>query len=280
MAWVLQSAPTRGEWELQLEKIRECCQPAARYFDEQVIHKHAYQYKFNENKVATHGFKTSQIVECGNGVFVPARREAPYRFHNHVLRWIGSQFDERLEKMRKWIQKGHMLTPYAHKQWSIQTEIAKRSGTQVTSMGAQVYNLQNVRTNKEYAVDLDNPDCCFYVHTHKLPCRHMLVVFHKKGFLRTQRTVTQCLEKYWPKWAWAKEYVRIYMNRCIRAPPCYAGPSKGPPTDAIDPPLQTHKKRGRPKKNRYIYRPKTVQNVRDQLPRVYNADFGLALKWM
>ena len=98
-----------------------------------------------------------------------------------------------------------------------QTEIAKRAGTKVTSMGGRVYNLQNNYTNKEYELNLDNPDCCFYVHTNKLPCRHMLIVFHKKGFLGTRRQVAQCLEKYWPKWAWASEYVKMYEGRCIRA---------------------------------------------------------------
>ena len=100
--------------------------------------------------------------------------------------------------MRKWIEKGHLLTPYAHKEWAIQTEIAKRAGTKVTGMGARVYNLRNNYTNKEYEVDLDNPDCCFYVHTNKLPCRHMLIVFFAKGMLSTRRQVSQCLESTGP----------------------------------------------------------------------------------
>ena len=120
MAWFLQSRPTRAEYDTQLAKLREVCPLAAEYFDTQVIHKHVYQYKFNENKVATHDFKTSQLVECGNGVFVEARYEAPYRFNNVVLRWIGKEFEARPRDMLKWIETGHLLTPYAHKEWSIQ----------------------------------------------------------------------------------------------------------------------------------------------------------------
>ena len=120
MAWVLQSSPTREAYDIQLELLRDVCPPAATYFDEQVIHKHVYQYKFNENKVATHGFKTSQLVESPNGVFVGARKEAPYRFNNEVLRWIGKEFEARPKDMQKWIDKGHLLTPYAHKEWAIQ----------------------------------------------------------------------------------------------------------------------------------------------------------------
>ena len=161
-----------------------------------------------------------------------------------------------------------------------QTEIAKRAGTKVTGMGGRVYNLQNNYTNKEYEVDLDNPDCCFYVHTNKLPCRHMLVVFYAQGLLGTRRQVAQCLEKYWPKWAWAKEYLRMYEGRCIRAPPLYTGPSTGPAADNIDPPLQSAKKRGRPKKERHRWKPKTVKTVAERMPIVYNAEFGDALRWM
>lgn len=120
MAWALQACPTRAEYEEQLAALARICAPAARYFDEQVIHKHVYQYKFNQHKVANQTFKTSQIVECSNGTFVLARYEAPYRFNNHVLRWIGNAFTERLEEIDKWIKKGHLLTPYAHKEWAIQ----------------------------------------------------------------------------------------------------------------------------------------------------------------
>ena len=161
-----------------------------------------------------------------------------------------------------------------------QTEIAKRAGTKVTSMGGRVYNLQNNYTNKEYEVNLDNPDCCFYVHTNKLPCRHMLVVFFATGLLGTRRQVAQCLEKYWPKWACAHEYVRMYQGRCIRAPPLYTGPSTGPATDDIGAPLQSATKRGRPKKERHRYKPKTVKTVEERMPIVYNAEFGAALRWM
>ena len=143
-----------------------------------------------------------------------------------------------------------------------------------------MYNLRNDYRNKEYEVDLDNPDCCFYVHTHNLPCRHMLVVFFATGLLGTRRQVAQCLEKYWPKWACAHEYVRMYQGRCIRAPPLYTGPSTGPVTDHIGAPVQSATKRGRPKKERHRYKPKTVKTVEERMPIVYNAEFGAALRWM
>ena len=120
MAWILQSRPTRAEYDIQLAKLKRVCAPAAKYFDEQVIHKHVYQYKFNENKVATQTFKTSQIGESQNGTFKLARYEAPYRFNNCVLRWMGKELDARPKGMQKWIDKGHLLTPYAHTQWAIQ----------------------------------------------------------------------------------------------------------------------------------------------------------------
>ena len=161
-----------------------------------------------------------------------------------------------------------------------QTEIVKRAGTTCTGMGGAVYYLTNARSHKEYEVDLENPDCCHYVHTHTLPCRHMLVVFYSRNMLGSKRKVCQCLNRYWPKWALAQEYVRLYEGRSIRAPPVYTGPSTGSAEDNIGIPLQTQKKRGRPKKARYRYKPKTVNDVATRMPTVYNAEFADALHFM
>ena len=87
MAWIMRNAPTKAQFEVHLDSLRDICPAGAHYFEESVDHEHAYQYEFNDNKVATKGFKTSQIVECQNGVFVPARLHAPYRANNVILEW-------------------------------------------------------------------------------------------------------------------------------------------------------------------------------------------------
>lgn len=120
MAWILQKAPTESAYLTQLRVLRTVCAPAALYFDEQCNHDHVYQYRWNELKMATHGFKTSQIVECQNGNFVEARMEAPYRFNYMLLLWVGKEFEARPKDMAAWVAKGHILTPYAHNEFAIQ----------------------------------------------------------------------------------------------------------------------------------------------------------------
>ena len=118
LAWCLRKANTRALYEFWLAKIEAVCPAAAHYFDQKVgPHELVYQYKLNELKIATHGHKTSNIVECVNGVFVEARKQAPYRLNDEVLKWSGGKLKERADKMDKWIQDGHILTPYCHDLW-------------------------------------------------------------------------------------------------------------------------------------------------------------------
>ena len=43
----------------------------------------------NAAGIPTHDFKTNQIVESMNGIFVDARRDAPYRLCAKILKWMG-----------------------------------------------------------------------------------------------------------------------------------------------------------------------------------------------
>ena len=74
----------------------------------------------NAAGIASHGFKTSQIVESLNGVFVEAREDAPYRLNAKILKWAGEQINERLESITKWIAEGHALTQYAYQLFGVQ----------------------------------------------------------------------------------------------------------------------------------------------------------------
>ncbi len=118
-AWALQRAKTRPEYDKELAKITQQSPAAAFYFDA-LNHEEVFQYALNEKKVATHGHKTSSIVECGNSFLMPARYEAPYRQNGLIAKWIGKEFEARLQTIEKWISLGHTLTPYAHEMWSIQ----------------------------------------------------------------------------------------------------------------------------------------------------------------
>jgi hypothetical protein len=155
----------------------------------------------NDKKVANHDFKTSQIVECANGVFVPARGCHPYYMNEMILEWVGQKLAEHTTEMIKWAQKNHPLTKYSHELYAIQVEIAKRSGNQVLAGGGDIYRVKNMAKPERpaFEVNLQKPECCPYYATHRQPCRHMIIVFHHKGMLGgTARQTRQTIEKWWP----------------------------------------------------------------------------------
>ena len=86
-AWAVRDAPTEAKYKVALARLKRESPRAAKYFDEINPHKEVYQYALNAAGIATHGFKTSQIVESLNGVFVEARRDAPYRLNAKILKW-------------------------------------------------------------------------------------------------------------------------------------------------------------------------------------------------
>lgn len=85
---------------------------------------------------------------------------------------------------------------------AIQTEYAKRTGLEVTSAGNGVFYVEDLRTaeHNEYEVDtrrgLTSVKCCHYVTKHKLPCRHLVPVFHKCGMMATARQSRSTIRKY------------------------------------------------------------------------------------
>ena len=122
LAWCLRKANTQRLYKFWLSKLKAVCPRAAHYFDQLVgPHEEVHQYVMNQLKIGTHGHKTSNIVECLNGVFVEAREQAPYRLNDMVLKWNGEKLKERVDILSKWITEGrHILTPYCHRLWSIQ----------------------------------------------------------------------------------------------------------------------------------------------------------------
>ena len=281
-AWNLQKAPTRAEYEAQLEQMRKESSIAAKYFDEECIpHDEVYQYAMNDKKVANHDFKTSQIVECANGVFVPARACHPYYMNEMILEWVGQKLAEHTTEMIKWAQKNHPLTKYSHELYAIQVEIAKRSGNQVLAGGGDIYRVKNMAKPERpaFEVNLQKPECCPYYATHRQPCRHMIIVFHHKGMLGgTARQTRQTIEKWWPKCFKSEYYVHMYKDKCVRCPKTYPGPFTGPDADRCEPPKQTHAKRGRPKKQRYRWSKQTKKTVKDRMPIVYRADYASCMR--
>ena len=59
----------------------------------------------NAAGIPTHDFKTNQIVESMNGIFVDARRDAPNRLCAKILKWMGTQLEVRVKSITKWIEE-------------------------------------------------------------------------------------------------------------------------------------------------------------------------------
>lgn len=277
VAWLLQKAKTEAEYNVHLTTLRAQSPMAAEYFDNIAHPEQVFQYLFNQRNVPTHGHKTSNIVESTNGVFVTARHYTPYRMLNKIIGWQGKEFYSRQEQLKHWIDKGHFLTQYAHNLFCIQVEIAKRTSYSVTPAGANTFYVRNTDRPEatQYEVNLDKPACCDYWGEHLQPCRHLVCVFAKLSMLGPSvRRARQTMESYWPKWAHAEKVQELYANRGIRQPGVYSGKFRGPDTERIEPPLQSAVRRGRPRKERFRYKPKTVDDVKARLPVIHNPDYA------
>ena len=77
-AWDLRNAPTQLDYKLQLERLKRASPHAAKYMHAIKPHVEAFQYSMNAEGIATHAFKTSQIVKSLNGVFGKSHMNAPY----------------------------------------------------------------------------------------------------------------------------------------------------------------------------------------------------------
>lgn len=164
-----------------------------------------------------------------------------------------------------------------------QTEIAKRAGFVVQPGGSNgIYYVKDVRTPEatEYEVNLAKPECCAYVSMHKQPCRHMVPVLYSQGLMDSARATQASLRRFWPKWALAARYRDMYEGKSIRKPKLYTGPYVGPEADRLASPKLTKKKRGRPKRKRYRWKPQTVKTVQEMLPVVYNVEYNAVLEFM
>ena len=113
-AWKIQQARTEAAFKHALNVLRRHAPMAAAYFRDLENPNQVYQYLINQSGAATHGHKTSNIVESANALFVPARHKTPYHMVNDIIGWQGQKFFEREQILQKWKHK-HLLTKYASK---------------------------------------------------------------------------------------------------------------------------------------------------------------------
>ena len=162
-----------------------------------------------------------------------------------------------------------------------QVAVAKRSGQEVTSSGAGVYYVQDVRRadGRTHEVLLQNQKCCEYVIMHKQPCRHMVCVFHHEKLLGgSTRNTDATIRRYWPKYFHSDNYLRMYKDKVIRQPEVYSGPYTGPNDLRVLRPNQRPKKRGRPKTARYKWKRRTLKSVEESMGRISHAHYQEVLE--
>ena len=116
----------------------------------------------------------------------------------------------------------------------MQKEIAKRTGYEVSCGGTtNVYYCKDNRSAEgtEYEIDftknLDSVSCCDYVSMHRLPCRHCVPVFFKRGMFSTRRKTQATITAFWPKWALAEVYREMYTGKSVLRPHVYGGEFAG-----------------------------------------------------
>ena len=156
-------------------------------------------------------------------------------------------------------------------------------GYTVSRGGGRIYYVYNPSTpgGKEYEVNLDKPDCCHHVRQHVQPCRHMVAVFHKLHMLGPNaRTARATMTEFWPKWAFAQNYLNMYKDKTVRRPTITPGKFVGSAHDMLGPPVQPHRKAGRPRKLRRKRRSNTPQQVAMQFPTVRIAEYASVLEFM
>ena len=100
-ALALRNAPTEAEYRKALLRLKRESPLATKYFHDIKPHKEVFQYAMNAEGIATHVFKTSQILESLNGVLVEARRDTPHRLNAKILKSQGEQLEKRLKSITK-----------------------------------------------------------------------------------------------------------------------------------------------------------------------------------
>ena len=143
--------------------------------------------------------------------------------------------------------------------------MAQRAGQEVTSSGAGVYYVQDIRRpdGRTHEVLLDKKQCCDHVVMHQQPCRHMVCVFSKQGMLSTnQRTTDAAIRNFWPKYFHSDNYLKMYEGKTIRQPELYTGKYVGPEDLRVLRPYQPPVKRGRPRTKRIRWKRRSVKDVR------------------
>lgn len=129
LAWAMQKAETAEEYEAAKINLTADNKHAAKYLDD-LPHQQVFLYAILAQGISTMGHKTNNVVECINGKLDDIRWEAPLRFNDRVLDYLGKQISDRHAEIAKFRTKEFMLTPFAQNEYEIQVRAQRAQRAQ------------------------------------------------------------------------------------------------------------------------------------------------------
>ena len=230
----IQQAPTREEFEEKFRLFAAGYPDAAEYLYN-LDHEKVFSYAIVKSGYATHGHRTSNLVEIMNNVLKEARNLDCYRICDWIVTWWGKKVAERQDVCNGATER-ILYTPYASTLLNKQEEFAREGTMTIARQGNGTYlitetfkdaNAKNRRHGKDgpatrverHTVDMRNKTCtCEFLREHRIPCKHVVLVADKEGL----RTTTQGLYQFRQDWVapyfWIENYRKGYQNVVVHAP--------------------------------------------------------------
>ena len=231
----IQQAPTEEEFKERL-RVFENGYPAAAQYLNDLEHEKVFLYGIMNAGYATHGHRTSNLVEIMNNVLKYARNLDCYRICDWIVRWWGSKLAERQDVCEKITNEKTLYTPYATELISKQELFSREGDMDITRQGKNTYlisenfqddNPQNRRNGHDgpairverNTVDLQHKTCtCVFPRHHRLPCKHVILAVDLEGRRGTVQGQYQFRKDWVAPYFWCENYRNAYQDVLVYAP--------------------------------------------------------------
>ena len=231
----IQQAPTEEEFKARLSVFASGYPAAAKYLDD-LDHEKVFLYAIVDSGYATHGHRTSNLVEIMNNVLKYARNLDCYRICDWMVRWWGVKVAERQDVCQKITNEKTLYTPYASQMISKQELFSREGDMDIIRQGNSTYlisenctdhNPQNRRNGNDgpairverNTVDLENKTCtCVFPRHHQLPCKHVILATDFEGRRGTLQGQYQFRKDWVAPYFWSENYINAYQKVVVHAP--------------------------------------------------------------
>lgn len=136
----IQQAPTEEEFKKKLRYFARGFPAAATYLNA-LTHAKVFLYAIVEAGYATHGHRTSNLVEIMNNVLKYARNLDCYRICDWIVQWWGTKVAERQDVCEKITKENRLYTPYASEMIAKQEHFAREGVMSLLRQGNGVPKL-------------------------------------------------------------------------------------------------------------------------------------------